>query len=250
MEWQDQGIVLAVRPHSESGLIVSLMTREHGRHAGLARAGRNRAHLQPGSRVQATWKARLAEHLGLYRLEAEFVPAGALLDDPDRLTALAAACALVEETVAEREPMPELFDGLEVLTRLLPETIWPAAYVRWEIGLLSLLGFALDLSKCASTGRTDDLIYVSPRTGRAVGRDAGAPYADKLLPLPGFLTGADDDLGRGAVAQGLKLTGFFLERFLLGQGHKPLPAARKRLRDRYPLESESGDESESDRDEQ
>jgi len=233
MEWQDTGIVVATRPHSESGLIVSLMTRDHGRHAGLARAGRDRSHLQPGSRVQALWKARLAEHLGQYRLEAEHVAIGALLDDPDRLTALSAACALVEETVPERQPLPNLYEGLEALTRLLPETVWPAAYIRWEIGLLSVLGFELDLEKCASTGSSDDLVFVSPRTGRAVSAEAGAPYAERLLPLPGFLTGRDEDLGRKPVEQGLKLTGFFLERFLLGQGHKPLPAARKRLAARF-----------------
>lgn len=228
MEWQDAGIVLTARPHGDSALIVTVLTEGHGRHAGLVRPGRNRAALQPGTHVRAVWKARLADHLGTWSLEPGYVPAGRVMAEPDRLAALASACALCEETLPERAPQPELYAALATLTELLTETVWAAAYIRWEIGLLETLGFALDLTRCAATGRTDDLVYVSPRTGRAVSREAGTPYAHRLLPLPGFLIGSGS-LEAADVADGLTLTGFFLERYLLGQGHKPLPQARRRL---------------------
>lgn len=228
MEWQDAGIVLTARPHGDSALIVTVLTEGHGRHAGLVRPGRNRAALQPGTHVRAVWKARLADHLGTWSLEPGYVPAGRVMAEADRLAALASACALCEETLPERAPQPELYAALATLTELLTETVWAAAYIRWEIGLLETLGFALDLTRCAATGRTDDLVYVSPRTGRAVSREAGTPYAHRLLPLPGFLIGSGS-LEAADVADGLTLTGFFLERYLLGQGHKPLPQARRRL---------------------
>ncbi len=236
MDWNDHGIVLSSRKHGESAAIVTLLTSSHGRHAGLVRGGagrRARGIYQPGNRVDATWRARLAEHLGSYTCELSRAYGADYLDDPPRLLALAAACAILETGLPEREPHPVLFDGLEWLLAGLGSDGWAADYVRWELVVLAELGFGLDLSQCAATGVTDDLIYVSPRTGRAVSKAAGAPYGDRLLTLPAFLIGATGHEAAAPEAvdiyNGLKLTGHFLNDHVFTQDGHGLPAVRTRL---------------------
>lgn len=231
MEWSDRGIVLSARAHGEASAVATLFTREHGRHSGLVHGGRSarlRGALEPGTLVAGRWRARLAEHLGSLSVEPVHGYAAAFLDDPARLAALAAACAVTEAAVPERAAHPALFDGLLALFGLLDTSAWAEAYVRWEVGLLAELGFALDLERCAVTGGNDWLAYVSPRTGRAVSAVAGEAYRDKLLPLPAFLGGRGGG-GPGEVMAGLALTGHFLERHAV---HGPLPPARGRLIDR------------------
>ena len=252
MEWRDTGFVLAVRRHGESALIAELLTREHGRHAGLVRGGqspRRRALLQPANQVVANWRGRLPEHLG--SLECELVEAHAarFLDDPDRLAAVTAATALLLAALPEREPNAELYQSFAALLTALTPSLpasggglgrgpaldsgdgWPRYYVKWECGLLSALGFGLDLGRCAVTGTADDLAYVSPRTGRAVSRAAAAPYRDKLLALPTFLW-RDSPAKRRDIAAGLALTGYFLLHHLSVPHGRQLPEARERLAER------------------
>lgn len=234
MQWTDEGIVLAARKHGEAAAIVSLMTAEHGRHAGLVRGGtgrRQRGVVQPGNRVGATWRARLAEHLGSYTLELSHAAAGQLLDAPERLAGLAAACAIVEVAVPEREPHPALYRALNALLGSLADSeAWAAVYVRFEIGLLQELGFGLDLSRCAMTGAREGLAYVSPRSGRAVTEAAAQPWREKLLRLPRFLLGTQaGDLAAGDLKDGLALSGHFLERHVLAPSGKAMPPARTRL---------------------
>jgi len=235
MDWSDEAIVLAARPHGEGSAIVQLLTRARGRHAGLVRGGaskRGRASVEPGNMVEATWRARLTEHLGSLTLEVVRPTAADLLDDPRRLAALAGACAVAEAALPEREPHPAAFEGTAALLAALaaddPGDVWPAAYVRWEVGLLGELGFGLDLTRCAATGANDQLAYVSPRTGRAVSLSAGEPYKDRLLPLPPFLIGAGA-ADPAAVAAGLRLTGHFLVHHVFAALHRPAPPARERL---------------------
>lgn len=232
MEWRDDAIVLSTRRHGESGTIVMLMTAGHGRHAGLVRGQKVRAGLQPGTRVRAVWRARLADQLGSYALEPVDGVAAALMDAPLGLAALVSACALVEAAVPERQDQPAVFAGLAALLDVLDGPVWDAAYVQWEIGLLGALGFGLDLTRCAVTGAEDDLVYVSPRTGRAVSRSGGAAYRDRLLPLPGFLVG-EGEADPAAVLSGLELTGHFLQRNLFGQTWSAIPDARTRYVERY-----------------
>jgi len=242
MEWSDEGVVLTARPHGEGAAILVLLTCERGRHAGLLRGAnspRIRGTLQPGNRVQATWKARLAEHLGTYQVELTKSHAPELFDDPLKLAGLAAALAVTDRSLPEREPYSTIYRGFLALIATMEQvefgTAWVAAYVRWELGLLGELGFGLDLSRCAATGSGSDLAYVSPRTGRAVSLSTGEPYRDKLLTLPGFLSdrGGGDDAD---LIAGLELTGFFLERYVFGAHGEQLPAARgrffERLRDK------------------
>jgi DNA repair protein RecO (recombination protein O) len=234
MEWRDSGFVLAARRHGESGLIVELLTAEHGRHAGLVRGGpspRRRALYQPGNRVAASWRGRLPEHLGSLDCELIEAHAGRLLADPDRLAALAAASALLLAALPEREPHPDVHAALGGLLHSFDSGDWQRAYVMWECGLLAALGFGLDLGSCAVTGATDDLTHVSPRTGRAVSRMAAAPYRDKLLSLPRFLW-HEAPAGGTDIAAGLALTEYFLLHHLLAPQGRGMPEARLRFAER------------------
>ncbi|MGB0555519.1 MAG: DNA repair protein RecO, partial [Alphaproteobacteria bacterium] len=171
MDWQDDGIVLSLRKHGESSVVVHLLTREHGRHSGLVRGGnskKQRGVLQPGNEVHANWRARLEEHLGNFSVELLDGHTGRVLSDPSRLAAMSSACALLDICLPEREPYPNLFASLKALLLVFPDEGWQGAYVAWELSLLTELGFGLDLSACAATGVTENLIYVSPKSGRAV----------------------------------------------------------------------------------
>lgn len=230
MEVQDDAFVLSARAHGDTGAVVELLTEHHGRRAAYVAGGASRKmrpFLQAGARVVADLRSRTSDQLGSARLEPVGEGPAALFDDPLALVGLNAAAAVAQGALPEREPHPGAFLAFEAMMGafVMPE-VWPAIFVRFEAGLLEDLGFGLDLSRCAATGSMDDLIYVSPRTGRAVSREAGAPYADKLLSLPPFMLGAQAGLGEGDVKAGLELTGHFLEQFVFHALNKPLPPAR------------------------
>ena len=235
MQWSDEGIVLSSRAHGETSAIAELLTRNHGRHLGLVRGGRSkrlRPVLQAGNLVQAAWRARLSEHLGSYTLELEEAHAARIFDDRAALAGLNTVSALAQ-LLPEREPHAPLYDATcVVLSALAQGNHWPALLVRWEMGLLNELGFGLDLEACAATGETCDLVYVSPRTGRAVSRKAGEPYKDKVLALPAFLLSANGNTSgpdEADIAAGFRLTGYFLEKHVWGPRALKPPAARERL---------------------
>lgn len=233
MEWRDDAIVLAMRPHGESGAVVSLLTREHGRHAGLVRGAQSKANrgvLLPGNLVSALWRARLAEQLGALKCELVAATAALAMEAAGPLAALTSACALCEAALPERQPHAPLFEALLALLDSLDSQAWPSVYIHWELALLRGLGFGLDLSVCAAGGN-DQLCFVSPKTGRAVSLSAGEPYRDKLLALPRFLV-AGGEGSAAEIAEGLVLTGFFLDRYVLGPHGQALPPARARLVER------------------
>ncbi|PWR23586.1 DNA repair protein RecO [Zavarzinia compransoris] len=232
MDWRDRGIVLAVRPLGERDAVLSLFTRDHGRHPGLVRGGAGRRLtplLQPGNELHAVWRARLSDHLGTYGLEPGAAHGAQALDSARKLAALSAVCAVLETALPEREVHARLFDGLEVFLQVLAaDGPYAALLVRLELEVLADLGFGLDLGACAVTGATAGLTHVSPRTGRAVSAAAAAPYGDRLLRLPAFLAGGGA-ADPGEIADGLALTGHFLERHVLAPQGRGLPAARIRL---------------------
>lgn len=240
VEWEAPAIVLATRPHGEGGAVVTLLTEAMGRHAGLARGGASRgqgALWQPGNLVEARWVGRLAEQLGSLSGEMVHAAASMALDDPLALAVLTAACAVADGALPEREAHPACFHGLVGVIAALargPEHALPLL-VHWEAGLLSELGYGMDLSRCGATGVTEGLVWVSPRTGRAVSEAAGAPYADRLLRLPNFLRDATQPSDAQEWLAGLRLTGFFLSRDAFGHQHRPIPAAREMLQDRLTL---------------
>ncbi|MEL6520114.1 MAG: DNA repair protein RecO [Pseudomonadota bacterium] len=234
MEWRDEGVLLAVRAHGEGGAIIDVLTAEHGRHAGIVRGGSSRKMqpvLQPGAQLQVEWRARLEDHLGAYTVDLLRSRSATLMGDRLALAGFNAMAALLVFALPEREPHAALFQqSLTVFDMLGQSELWSLAYLRWELALLDELGFGLDLSECAVTGRTEGLCFVSPRTGRAVTAEGAGEWADRLLPLPPCLTGGLP--GEGEVVQGLALTGYFLDHHLRpALGDRPLPAARARLVD-------------------
>ncbi len=239
MEWSDEAVIVAVRPHGETAAVVELLTRGHGRHAGLVHGGRSRKArpvLQIGNHVSARWKARLPDQLGHMTVELERGYAAAAMDDPAALAGLSALCALAR-ILPERDPHPNLYEiTLFVLGFFDDARVWPALYVRWELALLEELGFGLDLNSCAATGSRDELCYVSPKSGRAVSREAGEAYRDRMLALPAFLTPDRPTGGNAAVtpsdiAAGLALTGYFLNERVFAARDQAIPEARARLRE-------------------
>ena len=232
MDWSDEGIFLTAKPLGEANAVAELFTLAHGRHLGLVRGGRSRRVrplLQPGNLLRATWRARLSEHLGGFNVELIEAHAGRVLDDATALAALGSLTGLAR-LLPERDPHPALYAGaLRILRAFDDASVWPTLLVRWELQLLGELGFGLDLSECAATGVDADLVYVSPRSGRAVSRDAGQPYCNRLLKLPAFLLDDEAPAGEGEILAGFALTGHFLERDVLEPHGLAMPQARERL---------------------
>ncbi|HXX25257.1 MAG TPA: DNA repair protein RecO [Pseudolabrys sp.] len=218
MQWTDEGVVLGVKRHGETSGIVELMTRDHGRHLGLVRgafSSRLKPILQPGNSVSATWRARLDEHLGNFSVEPTTLRVANFFVAPHAIYGVSHLSALMR-LLPERDPHENLYTALtDILDRLDNAGASAPLVVRFELQLLAELGFGLDLAQCAATGTSGDLIYVSPKSGRAVSRDAGEPWADKMLRLPAFLRGDNTNAANRDIADGFALTGFFLSRYVL-----------------------------------
>ena len=229
MEWSERGLILGLKKHGETSVILELMTRAHGRHLGVVRGGRSRTMhpvLHPGNEVEAVWRARLEEHLGLYTVEAAALRTDLLLSSAQGLHGVNWLGALLR-LLPERDPHPRLYDRAQVLLDHLATPRAPALFVHFELALLAELGFGLDLDQCAATGAREDLVYVSPKSGRAVSREAGAPWAEKLLPLPAFLREAPGaEVAPDEVRAGLRLTAFFLVRDVFAPRGLPAPDSR------------------------
>ena len=241
MDWRDTGILLSSRRHGESAMIIDVFTPERGRHSGVVRGGASRKvapTLQPGAQLDLVWSARLEDHIGNFTAELQRSRAAVAMQDRMLLSGLTSVLSLLAYVLPEREPHPTLYTHTRNLLDLLGNAeLWPLAYLRWETTLLEEMGYGLDLSRCAVTGASEGLIYISPKSGRAVSRDGAGEWADKLLPLPDALRGLGD-AGDADVLRGLATTGFFLEHKLaVDQTDKPLPQARARFLDQLAKRS-------------
>jgi DNA repair protein RecO (recombination protein O) len=234
MQWSDEGVVLGVRKYGESSVILELMTREHGRHLGLVQGGRSRARqpvLQPGNLVQATWRARLDEHLGTYQIEGLKLRASEFMASPLALYGLATLSHLLRY-LPERDPHAALYETLTTLVdNLTDPDLAPPLFVLFELSILAEFGFGLDLSSCAATGTQENLAYVSPKSGRAVSALAGEPYKDRLFRLPSFLIGQSRANRPRAdeIRDAFALTDFFLHQHVFEPRGQSAPAERARF---------------------
>ncbi len=231
IEWRDEAILLAARPHGETSAIVELFTPLQGRHAGVVRGGASRRMapvLQPGAQLDVAWRARLEAHIGSVTVELTRARAAAVMGDRLALLALGAVCALCRYALPERQACPGFYATTHALLDRLGQPGWLQDYARWELALLEETGFGLDLAQCAVTGAREGLAYVSPRTGRAVTAEGAGTYAARLLPLPAGLTG-ESGLDAEGLAQALALSGHFLHGHLAPARDRPLPEARARL---------------------
>ena len=237
MDWSDEAIVLSVRAHGEASSILDALTREHGRHLGLVYGGtspKRRAILQPGNTIHLKWRARLEEQLGTYTAEPVRLRAGEMFETRASLIGLNAFAAIAGAVLPEREPHRAAYEGADSLLEAISGqefAQWGQVFARWELALLDELGFGLDLSSCAGSGTKENLVYVSPRSGRAVSEQAGKPYREKLLSLPPFLGDAEKTASRQDLAAALRLTAHFLNQWVLAPHERQLPEARARLSD-------------------
>lgn len=234
LSFTDEALILTVDRFGDHDAIVSIFCVEHGLVRGVIKRGltsKNRADVQPATLVEATWKARLPEHMGTITLEAQHSFAARVMVDPLKLAAVGSVMSLIAASLAERDAHPELYaQTLTFLQHVAAGTeplVWLAEYVRLELALLELAGFGLDLGSCAATGITEHLYYVSPKSGRAVSQAAGAPYHDRMLKLPEFIKDGEhfpDTLEQ--INHGMALTGHFLETRLLPALHRHPPTLR------------------------
>jgi DNA repair protein RecO (recombination protein O) len=232
-QWRDTGIILTVRPYGEAAAIARLLTREHGLHAGYVhsaqRSGRLRSILEQGNIVNADWSSKSGEDsLGAYQLELEQPIGPYVFEEPLKLLAVQSLCQILDIAAPEREVHEALFDSSFAFVTSLENKHFMAMYVVWEITMLNALGFGLDLTRCVATGQTEGLDYVSPKSGCAVSAQAGEDYKDKLFRMPSFLKGEGDD-SASELAEGLKITGHFLQKQVFDPVYKKLPMAREQL---------------------
>ena len=235
IEWRDEAALLAVRPFGETSVIIEVFSEDHGRDSGVVRGGTGRKLapiLQPGAQLSVAWKARLDSHLRAFTVEPVRSRSAAAMGDRLALAGLNAVCAILSMTLPEREAHPPLYRRTVALLDLLGDNdLWPLGYLRWEQALLEEMGYGLDLSRCAATGVTEGLAYVSPKTGRAVSEAGAGDWADRLLPLPSVLAGAGD-ADNAEIVRALGTTGYFIEhRLIRSLGDRETPAARQRLLD-------------------
>lgn len=229
MEWTGEALLIGVRRHGETSLIVETMVAGRGRYAGLVRGGRSpklAATLQVGNSIHLTWRARLEDHLGTFIVEPLQSRAAELMADRTRLYLVQVVCEHLR-LLPERDPHDRL---LSQALSLLDHPADGAALARFELALLDELGFGLDLTSCASTGATTDLTHVSPKSGRAVSRAAAEPYRDRLLPLPSFLS-ARGNASPDDLRNAFKLTGYFLDRHVWSARQIDQPSMRDALID-------------------
>ena len=238
-DWSDTAIILSSRPYGEGSVLLNLFSENNGRRAGLVRGGQSgpmKGTLQCGNIVKATWRARLEEHLGNFTIELMEARTAAILNDPLCLTAITSICAIIEGCLSEREPHQSAYHATEALIAMITNDnpddhteTWLAAYIRWEVEMIRLAGYGLDLSRCVVTGEKENLAYVSPRTGATVTSEGAGKHVTKLLPLPSFLGGSEQKNLAEEILDGMALTQHFLKQQVFGLHHAPLPHARERL---------------------
>ena len=233
MKWRAEGILLSKRHLGESAAIITAFTEEYGRHSGVVYGGASRRMapiLQLGEQLDLSWRARVEQHIGTFGVETIRSRAATAMSGRLSLAGLKAVAALLDFALPEREPYSALYRHTEKLLDLLgQDSVWPFAYLRWEMKLLEETGFGLDLEKCAITGRTDGLNYVSPKSGRAVTSEGAGHWVSQLLPLPSCLRGEEPESILDVITA-LHTTGYFLKTKMAPMlGNKPLPEDRQFL---------------------
>ncbi len=233
MQWADDGIIIGVRKFSERDALVSLFTRQHGCYRAIAKhalTSKQRGTFEPGNHVHARWNARLAEHMGTLACELLHPVAAVVMQDRMALTALLSCCSLLDTALHERDPHPMLYDRFaQVLEAMLHREDWQKHYLLFERDLLQELGFGLDLSECAATGSTESLIYISPKSGRAVSAEAGQAYHDRMLPLPHVFKDETITPKPAEILDAMRVCGYFLGVWLFEPRGQSMPDARRRL---------------------
>ena len=240
MKWQDRGIIVSIKKYGESSLILNLLTEFHGLHAGLVRnsiSKKNRNIYQIGNICNVEWTGRLEEQLGYYKSETENSISHNIINNSLKIDLLMSISTLISVFLADRQVNSTLFiETLNFINYLNNKgKYWLSNYIKWELILLSELGFGLDLKVCAVTGLKDDLSYVSPKSGRAVSKKGAGKWKNKLFLLPNFITKDNENTeDKNELINAIKITTFFLNRYGASIGLK-LPDVRDRFTNKLDI---------------
>ncbi len=231
MKWQDEGIIIATKKYGDRSLIISLFTKNHGKRRGLVKLMNNK--FQISNLLDVEWNARLPENLGFFKCELIESPSYHFFHDRLKNIAIISFTSILEKVLPEGEPYTLFYDHFLHFINIMKEEnkIWQGYYLSLELLLLTQLGFKLDLSKCAVTGTKENLQFISPKTGRAVSTAIGISYADKLLSFPQILydvynNNIQENYPYSEFQSGLKITGYFLNKYLFLQLNIKVPEAR------------------------
>ncbi|MCR4623956.1 MAG: DNA repair protein RecO [Alphaproteobacteria bacterium] len=227
MQWQEQSIILSSKPFSENCRLVSVFNRSMGKTSGLVKG--TKSVIQKGDISDVTWKGRNADQLGTFKIETVFSPFSFVFENPLEILAIDSVCTLCSNGLPDRAPHGKLFDSVKRFLLDLVHKDWLLNYVLFEKMFLSEVGVGLSLSQCAVTGKKDGLFYVSPRTGKAVIKEVGEKYKDKLFILPKFLLDADEKPSNEDILMALKITQHFLKIYFCGISSRELPMSRDYL---------------------
>jgi DNA repair protein RecO (recombination protein O) len=227
MQWRDESVVLSASSFSENSRIVTVFNRSIGKSSGLLRG--TKSSIQAGDISDVTWRGKTIEHLGSFKIENIFSPFGHVFKDAYSLFAIECACAICINGLPIRALHEKLFDSLKELMIAISKGNWYADYVFFEMLFLSEIGYGLNFSKCAVTGKKNGLYYVSPRTGCAVTKEAGIEYGDRLFQLPEFMISKSRIIAKSDMIDALKITGHFLKMYFQEITGKDLPLSRNYL---------------------
>ncbi len=227
MQWQEQSIVLSVKPFSENCRIVSVFNRTMGKTSGLVKGTKSVINI--GDISDVIWKGRNADQLGTFKIETVFSPFSFVFENPLEILAIDSVCTLCSNGLPDKAPHEKLFDSVKRFLLELVHDDWLLNYVFFEKMFLSEVGIGLNLSQCAVTGKKEGLFYVSPRTGKAVIKEVGEKYKDRLFVLPKFLLNAEDDPSNEDILLALKITQHFLKIYFYGISSRELPMSREYL---------------------
>lgn len=215
MQFVDEGYIVNLRKYGENSVIVTIVSKKHGLIKGFVRGGLSKRNLglyQVGNLISVDCYARIEENMLSFKTELLSSTAVNFMSSPNKLAALAALCSLCVSCLPEHEDLERFYYYIDSFFQLITEPNWLVHYAFFEFYLLEYLGIGLDLSECADTGSTENLEYVSPRSGKAVCAESGAPYRDKLFFYPHFIVDKNYTPNRSKVADLLKMTGFFLNK--------------------------------------
>ena len=225
MQWRDESIVLSVRTFSEDSRIVTVFNKSVGKCSGLVRGVKS--FIQPGDISDVVWHGRTINQLGTFAIENVFSPFCHVFNDAPKIFAIDSACTLCANGLPDRAPHVKLFESLKTFLLSVSQENWIASYIFFELCMLSEVGYGLNLTKCAVSGEQDGLCYVSPKTGRAVTKEIGDLYKNRLFHLPDFLVSGERNPTINDALCAMKITGHFLSMYFSGINKKNLPNSRE-----------------------
>ena len=230
MQIDDEGIIIKKKKYRESSLLISFFSLNHGINSGLVKGvlKKDFGTYEIGNKVYIKSSFRLDEQLWNCKFELIKNNSVNYFDNQNKLNTLLTICSIIDLSLPKNNPQIKIYNKTIDLIENLLSKDWVVKYIFWELFLLSELGYGLDLEKCVVSGKKENLIYVSPKSGKAVSKTEGEKYKNKLFNLPKFLIDKNVKPTNDSLKQAISLTGFFIDKFLK-KNNKKLPFYRKNI---------------------